>query len=107
MLGCGNVEVSTGEMPTGGLESVVVDGDSITVSGQAIDPDSPGAELTVEIEVAGTPVRYTASNVQGDYVALLDRSTITASVDDVEVCAVAVDPQSAYRVWLGCSSSEA
>lgn len=68
-LACRQIVVAsgpdTGRAPTGNYESLTVDGDTATVTGWAVDPDT-AASIKVHIYVGSSGKEYTADKARGD-----------------------------------------
>ncbi|MGN8247463.1 hypothetical protein ACTHAM_001638, partial [Cellulomonas soli] len=101
----------TGGSPFGFVDSVDVLGQTVTVTGWAIDPDT-NASIAVEASVAGTSVRATASGSRPDVDAAYGRGAlhgysvaITAPPGAQSVCITALDDVGAASpTVLGCRS---
>ncbi len=115
-LGCKSATVAAatdrGRAPFGNYESLIVSGNTATVSGWAIDPDT-SASLKVHLYVGSAGAEYTADKVRADVGAAYPGSgdnhgfseQVSLPVGSTQVCAYAINTGAGGHTFLGCKTA--
>jgi hypothetical protein len=115
-LGCKTVTVSaglteSGRAPIGHLDNVSVDGQSVSVSGWTLDPDTTAA-IPVHIYVGDAGVARTAGNARPDIARAYPTygaghgfaETVPATPGTHKVCAYGINTAAGGHTLLGCET---
>ncbi|MFJ6531888.1 hypothetical protein [Microbacterium sp. NPDC091662] len=117
-LGCTTVQASTpgivekGRAPIGALEAVTVSGNTASVTGWTLDPDT-ASPITVHLYVGATGTAYTADKARADVGAANpgygDRhgfaETLTLPVGTSTICAYGINAGPGGHTLLGCKTA--
>jgi hypothetical protein len=116
-LGCRSATVTPtivdrGRAPTGNYESLVVDGNTATAAGWALDPDT-AAPIKVHLYVGSVGAEYTADKSRPDLVPFYPElgpnhgfsEKLTLPTGTTQVCAYAINNGVGGHTFLGCRSA--
>lgn len=115
LLGCRNVTVTApsdqGRAPFGVYEGLSADGQTLTVSGWTIDPDT-AAPIRVRVDAGGVITTITADNVRADVGAAYPSfgsqhgfvAKIQVPVGETRVCVTALNNGRGGDTSLGCKT---
>lgn len=115
-LGCRTATVSTlvdrGRAPLGNFESLVVDGNTATASGWALDPDT-ALPIKVHLYVGSVGTEYTADKPRADLVRFYPEhgpnhgfgEKLTVPTGSLQVCAYAINNGAGGHTFLGCRTA--